>query len=420
MPRRVGHNLFQLIILHLLLQACEALTLFPPPPPVFLGTTVRVTWTSTPGDPASFDLFAQCNGTPSTPHLNVTTAEGQVFVVLPSGFHFNFALPCVLQGRMHLTNQLLSSAPFSLILGDASGAAGPTVGVPGSSAPMSTTQKASDTTQGVTIPGIIQSVTSVPSVDAIKTISEGFVVSMTSSIQSSATSSRLFSGLTSIPTSTSTSSSRLTATSSLALPSATQSQGQTGVHPPNQTPKKLPVGIIVGGSVGATLVLLVLLLACYFYTGYRRQRRSMLIPVAYGEMDSPSVNRTGTTREKAAITGGSQLHHPRNPALGTRSNRSLSTTSEEIATDQPLRQMVLTMRERIVVLEAQRREAVVQEGGWAYDDGLPQQPPPEYSSDVRNSNHRPLPPAPVSMTPLQQSELATAGPKPVYTIEDVG
>ncbi|KAG6819771.1 hypothetical protein H0H93_008778, partial [Arthromyces matolae] len=67
----------------------QALKLFPPASPVYLGTTVRVTWTSTSDDPPTFNLFAQCEGTVATPAVNATTSDGELFISIPDFFNYD-------------------------------------------------------------------------------------------------------------------------------------------------------------------------------------------------------------------------------------------------------------------------------------------------------------------------------------------
>jgi len=188
---------------------------------------------------------------------------------------------------------------------------------------------------------------------------------------------------------------------------------------PNLTPKKIPVGAIAGGLTGAA-VLLVLLLALFIVCRRRRRSRNpILVPLAH-DYGYSEANTTGlfreTITEKAARRQQYQLH---TAASEMRSNHSPSTSdlsesrpsivSEEIGTGVPLRQMVFTMDERIMVLESRRRGAEAQ-GDWDYREELDQPPPPVYSYDGRNPNYRSLPPTPVLTTPLRQSESYDVGP----------
>ncbi|KAF8057161.1 hypothetical protein FPV67DRAFT_576461 [Lyophyllum atratum] len=272
MPPLLAWGLLHLLILPLCRQACQALTVFPPPPPVLLGAMVQVTWTSSSGDPATFSVFAKCNGAPATPRLDVTTSDGRVFVVLPAGFDLDVSAG---QGRYN------DSAP--------------------------------------------------------------------------------------------------------------------------QTPaKKVPIRAIAGG-LAAVIILLALLFAFFLVSRPRRQRRSRRSTLAPRAFEAGYLQKSDG-KEAIRIQQHQQHISALEPTIDIACPASAdhvsethpSPTSEEVAAELCLRQLMLRMNERIQTLKADHYEPEAQV--WGTGEGFEQVPPPEYSCEGRNSTYHPLSPTPILTT----------------------
>ncbi|KAG6909582.1 hypothetical protein DXG01_016621 [Tephrocybe rancida] len=303
-------NLALLVISHI--SFLEALTIFPPPSPTYFGTDMQITWTSEPQDPAFFDLYAQCQDLPITPRINASTAEGEIFVGLPPGVNLGISLSCYAEGKVHITNELLSqSSNFTVILAD-------------SPTPINSSALAPSTTSP---PGPVSTVS---------------LFSILVGTQRSTLSVTLSTVSTHGPEETSSLSS-----STFAKPAASQTaSSSTGPLLPHH----VNVRAIVGASVGGVSLVVVFFVISRLWMRRRRSTAPILEPLAYSpEGGSTPANRSSTSR----TSGGDNVHeNSHDNLLG-----SQAPTRLEEGTEEQLQRMVEQMSERILALEAQQREA---------------------------------------------------------------
>ncbi|KAG6909576.1 hypothetical protein DXG01_016615 [Tephrocybe rancida] len=271
----------------------EALTLFPPPSPIYFGTTVRATWTSESQDPPFFDLGVQCPNFPA-PSINVSTVQGEVFIALPSGV-INLGISLADADQLQFKTWFLY---------DSSALTPSTTPPPG---PVST----------VSLFSLI-----------MKTEWGSFTVTLsTISTHEPEETSNLSSSTFAKPVASQTASS---STDPLLL------------HHVN-------VGAIVGASVGGVSLVVVVIISL-LWMRRRRSTAPILEPLAY----SPEGSSTPTNRSNTSHTSGRDNVHEdsRDNLLG----RQAPTRLEE-GTEERLRRMVEQMSARILALEAQQREA---------------------------------------------------------------
>ncbi|KAG6908978.1 hypothetical protein DXG01_002586 [Tephrocybe rancida] len=301
----------------------EALTIFPPPSPTYLGTTVRITWTSESQDPPFFNLYTQCQNLPITPRINASTVEGEVFIALPSGFNFGVSLSCYMEGKANFTGELLSqSSNFTFIFADS---------------PTLTDSRSSRTTIQTTSSVTTPSTTPPPGPDSTVSLLSIIIKTEKNPITASLS--------TVSPPGPKESSSLSSFT--FAQPAASQTAGSsTGPLPPHH----VNIGAIVGASVGGVSLVVAFIVIGRLWM--RRQRSTALIlePLAYSpEERSTPANRSSTSR----TSGGDNVHENSHDNL---LGRQAHTQLEE-GTEERLRRMVEQMSERILALEAQQGEA---------------------------------------------------------------
>ncbi|KAG6909578.1 hypothetical protein DXG01_016617 [Tephrocybe rancida] len=313
-------NIALLVISHT--SFLEALTIFPPPSPVYLGTTVRIAWTSESLDPPFFDLDLQCQGLPITPRVNASTVQGELFVGLPSGFNLGISLADAdrLQVRVFPTVQ-------DVVL----------IRPPVISHYNSNYIQRNDPFHNADTSLIIK--TEMGSVTV--------TLSTVSTHRQEETSS--------LPSST------------FAKPAASQTaSSSTGPLQPHH----VNVGAIVGASVGGVSLVAAFIVIIRLWMRPRPPTAPIIEPLPYSpEEISTPANRSSTSR----TSGGDNVHdNSHDNLLG----RQASTQLEE-GTEERLQRMVEQMSERILALEAQQREA---------GSGDQDQPLPPYSNREAQNN----------------------------------
>ncbi|KAG6909580.1 hypothetical protein DXG01_016619 [Tephrocybe rancida] len=344
--RLLRSNIALLIISHT--SFLEALTIFPLPSPTYLGTTVRITWTSESQDPPFFDLYARCQNLP-LPKANASTVQGEIFIALPSGFNLGIS-----------TDELLSqSSTFTAILADL---------------PTSTNSRSSRTIIQTTSSASTPSTTPPPDPDLTVSLSSLIIKTGKASITAT---------LSTVSTDGLGETSSLSS-STFAKPAASQTaSSSTGPLLPHH----VNVGAIVGASVGGVSLVVAFFVIIRLWMRRRRSTAPILEPLAYSpEERSTLANRSSTSR----TSGGDNVHESSHDNL---LGRQAPTRLEE-GTEERLRRMVEQMSERILALEAQQGEA--SPGGRdqqlpPYSDLEAQNNPPHTIEEPGDASHDPEP-----------------------------
>ncbi|KAG6829459.1 hypothetical protein H0H92_004421 [Tricholoma furcatifolium] len=342
------------------LRVSTALTILPPPSPVYLGTTVHITWTSSPGDPPSFSLSAQCADTVALPSVNAVTAEGGLFVQLPSFLDFDVSVPCSIIGRTNGANGtvLSQSATFNLVLQSPSNVNSnlpvTQLNIPSSTRMQSTITRSSSTTSRTLTASVT---TNLPSSANASTIALSSMIFKTETPDSITVSFSTVTPQISSGSNTSFSGPSSTTSSSAQIETSTSSGNATSPT------KKVPVAAIVGASAGGFVVVCALFIGLILYRQRRRESElPMLEPLEYTAIPSSG---SGSSRIEVVQTSDNI-------------NPSSSTQLLPAEDDQGLHRLVQQMSERIRILEAQQGESrEILLGGYE------PQAPPDYSDRGR-------------------------------------
>ncbi|KAG6818232.1 hypothetical protein H0H93_006639 [Arthromyces matolae] len=312
----------------------EALQLFPPASPVYLGTTVRVSWTSSPQDPPYFNLYFQCQNLPVTPKINATTADSEMFIGLPSGFNIGVSVLCFVEAKINGHIEFLAqSSNFTVFFEDSP----------------SLSSTSTMVTSGASNPSITP-----PS----STTSTGSSISLISILINTGVKS------VTVPLSTISSSASSESTSI----SVASQPSQTSIS------RKASVGAIVGGVIAGSVAFIssIILLLAYWRSRWRKRQANngLLDPLPYDEERESSV----PTSNLQSIPEEETIH-----------TVSINDQENVRETEDQLRQMVQQMSERISALEAQHQRNELVDSDLPSD--LPPQdndtqagPPPMYSA----------------------------------------